>query len=323
MGLLMKLTYLYHSGFLLETEHYYLLLDYFLDGYAPESVHVDKGGLVRAIGPLGSSELIVQDELETLEALEITAPKACYPGVIGSLWPKLNKPCYILCSHYHKDHFLPFVLELFKYAAKRRSQDSSFPQVNLIFSSDIKKYRSKRCAPYKDEICFLQKGQCYEDDFIKVQAHGSTDVGSSFAISLKDEELNVFHAGDFNYWHWQEESTQEEITKSHEFFLSELEPIVKSHPSFDVIMFPCDMRMVSDICAGAAQFCQRINCRLLVPMHVIERPDLVLSALYDNELLQSAIVHYEPAKRINELKLSSQLQVWLPENSGDSCNIFN
>lgn len=311
----MKLTYLYHSGFLLECERYYILFDYFLDGYGPNISSCDRGGLYRAIGPLCTEQLIVKDQLESLDALDITTPKDNVPGYLGSLWPKLDKPCYILCSHFHKDHFLPFVFKLYQYA-----KEHSLPEIKLILSHDIKKYRSKTCAPYKDEITFLNKGQSYEDELIKVQAYGSTDVGCSFALELKDEVKTIFHAGDFNYWHWQEESTFEEVAQAHEFFLAELAPIENEHSSFDVVMFPCDMRMVSDICAGAEQFVERIATKLLVPMHVIERPDLVISAVTENKLLAHAIVHYTK-ERCTALDLSQNLQIWLPDNSGDSCLI--
>lgn len=325
----MKLTYLYHSGFLLECEKCYVVFDYFLDGYDLSSSFYDKGGLARAIGPLGSDQLVEQDDIEKFESLEISAPNTSNPGTLGSLIVNLDKPCYVLASHFHKDHFLPFIFKILDYAKARRAQESTYPEVKLILSSDILKYRRKVCAPYVNELTFLAKGESYQDDLIKINAYGSTDVGGSFAVHVPEHNFSLFHAGDFNYWHWQEESTPQEITQAHDFFLKELAFIERHESYFDVVLFPVDPRMQKNIAAGAQEFFEKINYQLLVPMHVIEKPQEVLSELKSNELFSSCPISYdqEGKERIYNLSLSKsaskeQLQVWLPHNSGD-CALIN
>lgn len=326
----MKLTYLYHSGFLLESEQCYVVFDYFLDGYDLSCSTYSKGGLARAIGPMGSDSLVKQDAIEKFESLEVSYPNTTCTGALGSLLVNLDKPCYILSSHFHKDHFLPFILEILDYADKRRAQDSSYPEVKLILSSDIKKYRHKFCAPYMDRLTFIGKGESYLDGLIRVNAYGSTDVGSSFALYLVKDELRIFHAGDFNYWHWQEESTQEEITEAHDFFLRELDAIAKGESYFDLVLFPVDPRMQKNIAAGAQEFFDKIKYQLLVPMHVIEKPDQVVLSLQENELFKSwPLKHSQDGKeRISKLELkghhllnNAQGMIWLPHNSGDQAKI--
>ena len=58
----------------------------------------------------------------------------------------------------------------------------------------------------------LIKVREYEDDMLRIQAFGSTDVGISFLIHLQGK--SIFHAGDLNNWHWSEESTEQEIRKA-------------------------------------------------------------------------------------------------------------
>lgn len=317
----MKLTYLYHSGFLLEFKHCYVVCDYFLDGYAMSCASFNKGGLVRAIGSLGSDSLVQQDDIEKFESLEVSPPDTSSTGVLGSLIINLDKPCYLLASHFHKDHFLPFILTIFSYAQERRSQDPNYPEVKLILSSDIKRYRRKYCAPYLEHITFIGKGESYQDHLIKINAYGSTDVGSSFALHVLDDKCSVFHAGDLNYWHWQEESTQEEIKQAHDLFLSELKVISSQEQHFDVVLFPIDPRMQTNIAAGAQEFFEHINYNLLVPMHVIEKPNIVWHELKHNDLFKTWQINYslDGHMRISNINLlSSKSIIWLPYNSGDS-----
>ncbi|MEI3154718.1 MAG: hypothetical protein V8S95_06185 [Odoribacter sp.] len=44
---------------------------------------------------------------------------------------------------------------------------------------------------------------------MRIKAFGSTDIGISFLIDI--DNIRIFHAGDLNNWHWEEESTPEEI----------------------------------------------------------------------------------------------------------------
>ena len=129
-------------------------------------------------------------------------------------------------------------------------------KVKLILSSDILKYRRKVCAPYVNELTFLAKGESYQDDLIKINAYGSTDVGGSFAVHVPEHNFSLFHAGDFNYWHWQKESTPQEITQAHDFFLKELAFIERHESYFDVVLFPVN------ILSYAKEYCRRCTRRI-------------------------------------------------------------
>ena len=141
----MKLDYIYHSGFAIEADGVTVIIDYYKD--SSEEVF-NKG--------------IVHDYL--LEK----------PGVL-----------YVLCSHFHPDHFNREVLSWKKLR----------PDIRYIFSKDILKHRRASA----EDATYINKGDTYEDEHIRIQAFGSTDVGISFLINLQGRRL--FHAGDLNNWH--------------------------------------------------------------------------------------------------------------------------
>ena len=193
----MKLDYIYHSGFAIEADGVTVIIDYYKD--SSEEVF-NKG--------------IVHDYL--LEK----------PGLL-----------YVLCSHFHPDHFNREVLSWKKLR----------PDIRHISSN---------------------KGDTYEDEHIRIQAFGSTDVGISFLIDLQGRRL--FHAGDLNNWHWSEESTPQEIRKAEGDFLAEVRELQQTAPAVDVAMFPVDSRIGKDYMRGAEQFVERIKITIFVPMHFSE-----------------------------------------------------
>ena len=105
---------------------------------------------------------------------------------------------YILSSHAHPDHFNPEIL----------SWKPERPDIRYILSEDI---RDSQKACFHDAI-FLKKGEEWNDDLLKIEAFGSTDIGISFLLDVADKR--IFHAGDLNNWHWEDESTPAEIREA-------------------------------------------------------------------------------------------------------------
>lgn len=207
----MKLDYIYHSGFAIEAEGVTLIIDYYKD----------------------SSETLYNQGIVHNELL----------GRPGKL--------YVLCTHFHPDHFNPEVL----------TWKQQRPDIQYIFSKDILKHRRAT----REDATYINKGEAYEDDTLRIDAFGSTDVGVSFLIHLQGR--SIFHAGDLNNWHWSEESTQAEIRKAEGDFLAELRFLQQSAPAIDLVLFPVDRRMGKDYMKGAKQFIEQIKTTIFVPMH--------------------------------------------------------
>ncbi len=158
---------------------------------------------------------------------------------------------YVMATHFHPDHFNPEVL---KWRADR-------PDIIYLFSKDI--LRRRRAG--EGDALYLKKLDVYEDDTIRVKAYGSTDVGVSFLIEAEGKK--IFHAGDLNNWHWNEESVPEEIAAAEKAYLGELKLINKDIKEADLVMFPVDPRLGKDYMRGAEQFVDRIRTGTFVPMH--------------------------------------------------------
>lgn len=161
---------------------------------------------------------------------------------------------YVLATHFHPDHFNP---EIFNWKEQH-------PDIQYILSKDILKHRRAKVG----DGVFIQKGESYEDEILRIEAFGSTDVGSSFLIHLHD--WHIFHAGDLNNWHWSEESTEEEIKKANGDFLAEVKYLKEKSPNIDLTLFPVDRRMGKDYMKGAKQFIEQIKTTIFAPMHFSE-----------------------------------------------------
>ena len=202
----MKLTYLYHSGFVVEGTLSTIIFDYFKD----------------------SDEKYLNNSL---------------PAFHGKL--------YVCASHWHPDHFNKEVLQW----------KNIRPDTTYIFSEDIlkKKKTSRSVASY------LNKGDIWQDENILIKAYGSTDAGISFLIETEGKK--IFHAGDLNNWHWDEESTPEEIQEAEQSFLDELQTLSTEVKQLDLAMFPVDSRLGKNYKRGAEQFVDTIQTGIFVPMH--------------------------------------------------------
>jgi len=159
---------------------------------------------------------------------------------------------YVFASHWHPDHFNPEILQW-----KQTRSD-----IRYIFSSDI---LDKKQQIVFTDVVFLEKGQAWEDDMLRVKAFGSTDVGCSFLIEAEGKQ--IFHAGDLNNWHWNEESTPEESQACERDFLNEVAYITETTTQLDLAMFPVDPRQGKDYMLGAKQFVERIRTAVFAPMH--------------------------------------------------------
>ena len=154
----------------------------------------------------------------------------------------------MLASHSHGDHFDPGIMSF------------GFGQRKWILSADI--YGK---VPVNRDVYFLEKGNVYSDPLVTVWAYGSTDTGISFYMETGGKK--IFHAGDLNNWHWNEEETPKNAAKNEKWFLDELALIAHDVPVLDAAMFPVDLRLGKDYTRGAEQFLDSIKTGLFIPMH--------------------------------------------------------
>jgi L-ascorbate metabolism protein UlaG (beta-lactamase superfamily) len=104
-----------------------------------------------------------------------------------------DKKLYVFASHSHKDHFSVEVLKL---------QDIH-PNITFILSKDIRLGRNYLVRngidpSIKSNIHWVKDVNTYHVDDLQIDTLRSTDVGVAFLVNV--DGLNIFHAGDLNWW---------------------------------------------------------------------------------------------------------------------------
>ena len=163
---------------------------------------------------------------------------------------------YFFASHAHFDHFDTHI----RAYAEQTSR--------YIFSNDIRRTKRVRAFP-PNSITYLKKYSAWEDDTIRVSTYDSTDIGVSFLVELKEEGLRIFHAGDFNWWHW-ENDTQENQALAKNAFQKQMKHLAGLEA--ELAFFPVDGRLGGSSEMGAREFVRRANIKALVAMHRVGYP---------------------------------------------------
>ncbi|MCM1517665.1 MAG: MBL fold metallo-hydrolase [Pseudoflavonifractor sp.] len=158
-------------------------------------------------------------------------------------------------SHHHADHFNT---EIFKFASRRGCR--------YVLSDDI----PVTAVPSGADVTFVRPGSDVVAGSVRVRAFGSTDAGVS--LLFETDGRRVFHSGDLNDWHWQDESTPDEVAEADSAFDAEVARVAKAAPRIDVMMMAVDPRMGTDFPRGARKMVRMINVGFFIPMHYWERP---------------------------------------------------
>lgn len=175
-----------------------------------------------------------------------TSGKDLSDGVISENVLKSEKAIYVFVSHNHDDHFNPVI---FKWKTVN-------PKIEYILSSDI-----EIKDIYHDNM-IISEGEIVQHDDIFIKAYGSTDAGISFFV--KADEVNIFHAGDLNLWHWKDESDQYNNQMAEDF--KSIVNMLKDE-EIDIAFFPTDPRLEEYYYLGGEYFIKEISPKLFIPMH--------------------------------------------------------
>ncbi|MCB2289724.1 MBL fold metallo-hydrolase [Clostridium sp. CS001] len=157
------------------------------------------------------------------------------------------KNIIVFSTHSHGDHFNPNIFNWENYNS----------DVQYILSSDIEADKDK-C-----NYSFIEEGEekSYKD--VHVKAYGSTDIGISFLVKV--DGLTIFHAGDLNWWHWKEDSLEEQLV-AQEAFKAQIERL-KEEKIIDIAFFPVDPRLEESYYIGGEYFAREIHPKMIIPMH--------------------------------------------------------
>lgn len=209
MDKLLKVWYLYHSGFAVEYKDNFLIFDYYLDK-PDESKHALSTGVID-------------------------------PHEIN------NQSVYVFSSHRHPDHFNPVILDWKK----------DIPTIKYILSSDIPK-------KYHQEGMTIMKPYQTQDvaPYMTVSTLRSTDEGVAFLITVDD--CVIYHAGDLNWWHWEEESKawNNDMAAKYKNEMDQLKG-----KNIDIAFLTLDPRQEEQAFWGAEYFLGNVAAKVAFPMH--------------------------------------------------------
>jgi L-ascorbate metabolism protein UlaG (beta-lactamase superfamily) len=164
-----------------------------------------------------------------------------------------DKPVIVFVSHGHPDHFNE---EIFKWTLFHKD-------ITYILSDDITANASdtiRIIGPY-EQIDYLD---------LKIKTFGSTDLGVSFLIQT--DGLNIFFAGDLNWWHWKNDPDEENIQMEKDFKY-EIEKIINE--KVDIAFFPVDPRQEDYYYLGGEYFINKLKPKYFFPMHFGDNYDVI------------------------------------------------
>lgn len=202
----MHVTFLAHSGFLVELEHVLLLFDW----------------------------------------------------QTGTLPPLPDKPLLVFASHRHDDHFHPGIFFL----AVGRPETRFLLGKGIRLSPhncekwDISPERAAQCT-------VLRGGECITPRVgVTVEALPSTDIGVAFVVTA--EGKTIYHAGDLNWWHWEEngKAWNGNMAANFKRFLA---PLQGRH--IDLAFAPLDPRLGDAYDWGFRYLLDTAEIRRILPMH--------------------------------------------------------
>lgn len=235
----MKITYIYHSSFLVETSQCYYLFDYYKGTLPP--LHPGKPMIVFASHNHGDHYnpeifqlLQAQGAADTLDGLQ--SPATCQTQPFRQITAVLSKD-------------IP--------GEKYPAVDNVMPTASRIQCIKVHAHETHE-LPYGTTLQTLQ----------------STDEGVAFLVRCP--EGIIYHAGDLNDWVWEEESLQynKQMTGSYRHEIDLLRSILGKCP-VDVAFIPLDPRQEKDYARGMLYFLQQITAKHVYPMHYWEQPGII------------------------------------------------
>lgn len=158
-----------------------------------------------------------------------------------------EKEIYVFSSHSHYDHFDRKIFEL----------ENIYSNVRYVLSADI----TEKSVPSK--VWFVIADKEYRIGNLKVQTLHSTDAGVAFLVYVDDRI--IYHAGDLNWWHWEEESEyyNEQMRMDYQKEIHKLKNI-----RIDVAFVPLDPRQEEQYYWGLDYFMKHTDTELVFPMHM-------------------------------------------------------
>lgn len=234
----MKITYIHHSAFLVETESAYLLFDY-TEGTLPELLP-DKPLVIFVSHRHGDH----------------------YDPVIFAIGRQHGHVLYVLSYDIWRkrlpEDVLP-VTDSVKHGVVReyRLQNGSF----VVRGTETAEENSGEMKA-AGECVTKEKESADPGTSMKVTTYRSTDEGVAFLVEIDGKVL--YHAGDLNNWTWEEEpkNWNESMAKK---YTAQVDKMAGLH--VDAAFLPLDPRQGENFYLGMDEFMRKVDVERAFPVH--------------------------------------------------------
>lgn len=189
-----------------------------------------------------------------------------------------DKNIYVFSSHNHGDHFKPVIFEW----------ERDYANIQYILSDDI-------VAEDKENIRFMRAYKKTTVNDVKVETFGSTDQGVSFLVTV--DGVNIFHAGDLNWWYWDDDTDSEKIDMENSFKIK-IKRIKESGKKLDLAFFPVDPRLGEYFHLGGEYFIKEIQPKYFFPMHSWDNYDISQKLIHKIDSASTKIVDIKHKNQI-------------------------
>ncbi len=154
-----------------------------------------------------------------------------------------DKAVYFFVTHHHADHYDAAICDYEGLAS-------------FILSDDV-----RPLCPMRKTV-YVRPNQSYQIDDMTVRTFASTDCGVAFLIELDGAVL--FHSGDLNWWHWQNDDAATQRAEAEQF-----KAIVDGIAArLDVAFVPYDPRLGSAEHYSFGYYLDTKHIRYLIPIHM-------------------------------------------------------
>ncbi len=194
-----------------------------------------------------------------------------------------KKNIYVFVSHAHFDHFTK---EIFTWSR-------IYPDITYILSADVP------AAGCEGKILSMDENEKRNVEGVCIRTLHSTDEGVAFFVSAGGR--TIYHAGDLNWWHWEEESADYNLAMEKDY-KREIEKM--KGQKVDVAFVPVDPRLADAFYYGIDWFMRQTDTQHVFPMHMQEDYEVYgkLIRLPETEGYRDKIVHIDRPSQTFELE---------------------
>ena len=165
-----------------------------------------------------------------------------------------SKTLYVFASHSHADHYDPAIWKL----------KEQYKDIHYILSDDIKD---------NEGAVVMKAHEKKEVAGIEIETLRSNDMGVAFLVKV--EGKTIYHAGDLNWWWWDQYTPQQSLQMEKDF-KAQIDKFDKNL-HIDAAFLPLDIRLKEEgFFLGFDYYMRRWDIKMAFPMHCWGRFDLSL-----------------------------------------------